>query len=109
MVRCWGSSLKLIPAKFRLVSKQAFDLALSGIGQILLEQMESSPFQIHHKSFMKTDITNQKLFATPFQGEYDMVELALHCLISGDLHKVIMTKVCPYMKSELTMATLDVY
>lgn len=58
---------------------------------------------------MKTDITNQKLFATPFQGKYDMVELALHCLISGDLHKVIMTKVCPYMKSELTMATLDVY
>lgn len=58
---------------------------------------------------MKTDITNQKLFAIPSQGKYNMIELALHCLISGDLHKVIMTKVCPYVeRSELTIATLDV-
>lgn len=57
---------------------------------------------------MKTVRANQKLFPTPFQGKYNMVELALHCLISGDLHKVIMTKMCPYMKSELSMATLDV-
>lgn len=35
LVRCWGSSLKRVPAKVRLVSWQAFDLALSGIGQIL--------------------------------------------------------------------------
>lgn len=73
------------------------------------EQMESSPFQIHHRSFMKTDITNQKLFATPFQGKYNMIEVDLHYLISGDLHKEIMIKVCPYMeRSELSMATLDV-
>lgn len=35
LVRCWGSSLKLIPEKVRLVSWQDFDLALSEIGQIL--------------------------------------------------------------------------
>lgn len=35
------------------------------------EQTESSPFQIHHRSFMKTDITNQKLFAIPIQGKYN--------------------------------------
>lgn len=35
------------------------------------EQTESSPFQIHHRSFIKTDIANQKLFATPLQGKYN--------------------------------------